>query len=458
MDPMTGTEAFSTLEAVSLVVCFIASGFFSGSEAVLMSVGVDRSKQLIEEGGPKGNAFKFMVERPSELLTTILVGNNVVNIWAASLTTTIAARIFANDAVAISVGVTTIIILIFGEIIPKTFARTHAEKLSYPVIRILQTLYYSLYPIIKFTVFVIKAILGENAQLTGRLVTRDDLEYMINKAEKEKTIDSKQLDMLNSILEFPKIKVKDIMIPRQKVKFIEKNMPLKEILSTVQSDVHSRYPVSDGEIDNMLGFLHVKDLAFIQEKSNFDIVSHLKEPFFVYEHMKIQAVFDHMNRKKIHLAMVKDENGLIVGIVTLEDIIEEILGEIQDEHDIEEDDVKKEYEEMDLEVGIIVEGTISLRDLYNEYDIKIPLNDNYSTLAGFVLDMLGNNFPETGQIIVWEGFSFDLEKVDDYEIREVRIRDVDGEKHLFSKSRAQDDNEDEEAEKPLSGFSKTETS
>ena len=252
MDPMMAVEAFSTMEAVSLIVCFIASGFFSGSEAVLMSVGVDRAKQLIEEGGAKGNAFKFMIEKPSEMLTTILVGNNVVNIWASALTTTIAARVFASDAVGISVGITTIIILIFGEIIPKTFARTHAEKLSYPVIRILQFMFYCLFPIIKLTVVIIETVLGKNAQLTGRLVTKDDLEYMISKAEKEKTMDSKQLDMLNSILEFPKIKVKDIMIHRQRVKFINKQSSLEDILELVQTDVHSRYPVSDGEIDNIL--------------------------------------------------------------------------------------------------------------------------------------------------------------------------------------------------------------
>jgi CBS domain containing-hemolysin-like protein len=134
--------------------------------------------------------------------------------------------------------------------------------------------------------------------------------------------------------------------------------------------------------------------------------------------------------------MVKDETGMIVGIITLEDIIEEILGEIQDEHDEEIAEVLEEYSEADREDGIFVDGTTSLRELYNDYDIKIPLNDNYSTLAGFILDMLGNNFPEEGQIIVWEGLSFELSRVDDYEIRQKRIRDVDGEKHIFSKKEA----------------------
>ncbi len=426
----------SNLEYTSLIMCFLLSGFFSGSEAVLLSISLDRAKQLIEAGGSKGRALQFMVERPSEFLTTILVGNNVVNIFASSLSTVISSRFFKDDAIGIAVGLTTFVILIFGEIIPKTFARTHAESMSVFVIRVLQVFYVCLYPLIKLMVWVINTVLGENAQLAGRLVTKNDIEYMIQKAEKENTMDSKQLDMINSILEFPLIKVKDIMIPRKEVKYIDSSLSFENIIKIVGADTHSRYPVCDGELENVKGFLHVKSLAFVKDTENFNPLNHVKEPFFVYEHMKVQSVFDHMNRKKVHLALVKDENGLVVGIITIEDIIEEILGEIQDEHDKEEDHVRKEYEQVDLIDGIAVEGTTSLRDLYSDYDIKIPLNDNYSTLAGFILDMLGNNFPEEGQIIVWEGLSFSLEKVSEYEIREVKIKDVDGEKHLFSKKEA----------------------
>jgi putative hemolysin len=426
----------SAWEIVTLVVCLLGSAFFSGSEAVLMSLGIDRAQQLLDEGGSKSKAMNFMINQPNELLATILVGNNVVNILAASVTTSIATRIFASDAIGISTGVVTIMILIFGEIIPKTFARSQAEKLSVFIIYILRLKYYILYPVIRAMVLIIKAVLGENAELTGRFITQNDIEYMINKAEQDKTMDSKQLDLLNSILEFPTIKVKDIMIPRPEVKYLQRDFDFQQIIDFAKQDNYSRYPVIDGELENTVGFLHIKDLAFIrgQDKTDFDVTKYLKDPFFVYEHMKIQAVFDYMNRKKVHLALVKDENGIVVGIVTLEDIVEEILGEIQDEHDpdieSEEGDNKGKKELYD---GLIIEGVLSLRDLYNEYDIKIPLNDNYSTVSGFILDMLGNNFPDQGQIIVWEGYSFELKRVDDFEIKEIKIRDVDGEKHFFNK-------------------------
>ncbi len=414
----------SLLEILALVLCFILSGAFSGSEAVLMSISIDRAKQLIDSGGPQGKALSFMVSKPNELLTTILVGNNIVNILAAALTTTIMGRIFQSEVIGISTGITTIIILFFGEIIPKTFARRHAEFLSLYVIFILKIIYYSLYPIIKSTVLLIKYLIGENMELSGRVVTKNDIEYMINKAEKERTIDSKQLNLLSSIMEFPTIKVKDIMIPRLEVKFLQANYSFQELMDEIKEDHYSRYPVCEGELENTIGFLHIKDLAFVRgiDKRNFDVRDLVKELFFVYEHMKIQAVFDYMNKKKVHLALVKDENDLVVGIVTLEDIIEEIVGEIQDEHDEEEIDNEtlSKYSE-----GITIEANTSLRELYAEYNIKIPLNNNYSTLAGFLLDMLGNRFPEKGQFIVWDGFSFELVLVDDHVIKEVRIRSLD---------------------------------
>ncbi len=412
------------LEILLLISCFLFSGFFSGSEAVVMSIGIDRAKQLGQEEKGKKKALTFMIERPNELLATILIGNNVVNVWAASLATTIAARFFENDAIGISVGIVTIIILVFGEIIPKSFARSHAEKLSIPVIRCLQGFYYLFYPIVKTLVLTIKTFLGENAEITGRPVTKNDLEYMVNRAEEGKTIDSKQLDLITSVLEFPTIKVKDIMIPRIKVKYIKYGSNFSEIEEKIVDDIHSRYPVCLDELDNIKGLLHAKDIAFLssKEKENFNIQKYVKKPCFVYEHMKIQSVFDYMNKQKTHLALVKDENGLMVGIVTLEDIIEEILGDIQDEYDkIEE--TKEGNAEYDLTKGTLVDGSISLRDLYNDFDIKIPLNNNYSTLAGFILDMLGNRFPQEGQSICWEGLSFELIKVDnEFKIKEILIK------------------------------------
>ena len=237
-------------------------------------------------------------------MNTILLGNNLVNIFAASLTTRIFARHFDNDALAISVGVTTILILIFGEITPKTFARAHAERLAVPIIRILQANYVLFYPAVKLLTLIIQKVLGKNAQLRGRIITRGDIEYMVNQAEKEQSIDSKQIHLLHSILEFPRIKVKDIMVVRNKVVAIDRESSFDEIIEIVRENGHSRYPVYDKDIDHVKGFLHVKDLAPInaKERKNFDLDQYLKPPFFIYEHMKIQAIFDHMNRTKSALS------------------------------------------------------------------------------------------------------------------------------------------------------------
>jgi putative hemolysin len=435
-----------TWEGVIFAVGVLLSAFFSGSEAALISIPAKRVKQLIEEGGARAKALQFLAEKPNEMLTTILVGNNFVNIFVASLATKISSRYFDSDALAYSVGITTMLILVFGEIIPKTFSRNHSEKLALPIIRILQVVYFSLFPIIASFQFIIALVLGKNAHLNDRVVTKDDIEFLVNEAEKEKTIDSKQIDLLNSILEFPTIKVRDIMVPRTQVNAFKHDATFEEVIEVVKDVAHSRYPVYEEDLDNVLGFLHVKDLSFVtdSEREGFKLESYIKEPFFVYEHMKIQAVFDHMNRKKVHLALVKDENGIVVGIVTLEDIMEEIFGEIHDEHD-DEDDTSPTGEFDPIQGGLVVPATISLRDLYNEHDLKIPLNDNYSTLTGFILEQLGNTFPKTDMIVSWEGFTFKLTKVEDNEIEEVQISKTGGAtkekapKDTFESSSDQDD-------------------
>ncbi len=417
----------SDQEFLVLFVSLSLSAFFSGSEAALLSLPHEKAKQIAEEHGLDSWAMKHWLEKPNDILTTILVGNNFVNILIASLSTSIAQRYLANDALAISVGITTIGILLFGEIAPKTFGRGKAEKLAPFCVLILMGFYYALYPIVKIFMIIIKFVLGENANVRGRLVTKDDIEVMVEMAEEEKTIDSKQIDLLNSILEFPSIKVKDIMVPRTSIEAIKKTTSFEDLIRLVRDVAHSRYPVYFDDLDDVLGFLHVKDLAFVSpdERKVFDVTKYLKPPFFVYEHMKIQAVFDHMNRKKVHLALVKDENGIVVGMLTLEDIMEEIFGEIQDEHDDEEDEIPG----VKSEEGVLVPSTISLRDLYNEFDIKIPLNDNYSTLNGFLMEQLGNSFPKKGHLIIWDGYSFELIRVKNSEIKEVKIKSINGD-HL----------------------------
>jgi CBS domain containing-hemolysin-like protein len=412
-------------EIATIVFCLIASGFYSGSESVLLSVGVDRARRIIDEGGPSAKTMRFMIDKPSELLTTILVGNNLVNILLSTMITVVTTRYFGSTHLGIAVGISTIAILLFGEIIPKTFGMANAERISVPAIKFLQLNYYTLFPIVHIMSWLTKKLLGESAIIRAKLITKRDLEYMVSKAGREKTIDSKQLDMLSNILEFPTIKVKDIMIPRQEIKYVQADWKYDELLDYVKLNVHSRFPVCEENLDRCIGFLHTKALLALEENlmANFTAKDIVKDPFFVFENMKIQMVFEAMNRKKLHLALVKDESGLVVGVITIEDIIEEILGEIHDEYDLDEEDLVLEKGQK----GILVPGTLSIRDLASEYDIELPSSPNYSTLSGFLLEMIGNNFPKKGQIIVFGNHIFEIYKVENYFIEKVRIRNIVGE-------------------------------
>ena len=411
-------------EIAIIAICLIASGFYSGSESVLLSVGVDRAKRIIDDGGPKAKTFKFMIDRPAELLTTILVGNNIVNVILSTMVTVVTTRILGDSHLGIAVGISTFAIVFIGEIIPKTFGMANAERISIPAIRFLQVNYYTLFPIVHLMSYITKKFLGESAVIRAKLITKRDLEYMVSKAGREKTIDSKQLDLLSNILEFPTIKVKDIMIPRQEIKFVHADWNYGQLHEYVKINVHSRFPVCEENLDNCIGFLHTKDILTLDDAQteNFKAKDIAKNPFFVYENMKVQMVFESMNRKKLHLALVKDESGLVVGVITIEDIIEEILGEIHDEYDIDEEDIALEKGQK----GISVHGSLSIRDLNSEYDIELPPSPNYSTLAGFLLEMIGNNFPKKGQIVVYQNHIFEISKVENYFIEKVRIRNVVG--------------------------------
>jgi putative hemolysin len=408
-------------ELSGVLVCLLFSALFSASEAVIMSVPVDRTKQLIDEDLDANKKYNFLLTHPTEILTTILIGNSLVNTIIASLVTSVSAKVFNDYSLAIAAGLATVIILIFGEILPKSLARNKAEKMLPFFIRFLFFFYTLLYPGVFALSYLIKTILGNHAHLKSRAVTTDDLEYLINKAEEEQSIDAKHIDLINSILEFPTIKVKEIMVPRNRVDAIDINTSLDNIFNFVRDKEHSRYPLYDKDLNHVVGFMHIKDLFIKLSKLNAKGVQDILMPaFFVYEQMRIQAVFDYMNKNKVHMALVKDETGNLVGLVTLEDIMEEIFGDIADEHD--DQSALGQTSVGELESGIVVAADTSIRELLHSYNVDITSSESYSTITGFLLELLGNYFPKQGQIIYWEEYTFELVKVTNYHIDEVKIK------------------------------------
>jgi CBS domain containing-hemolysin-like protein len=289
-----------------------------------------------------------------------------------------------------------------------------------------------LYPIARFSTFLSVKLLqlfkvkvvdkGEKQEL-GKV----DLDYWVNDsfehADNQEEVEN-EVKIFQNALDFSSVKLRDCIVPRTEIVSLSYTCSLEELRNTFIETGFSKIPIYKDNIDNIIGYFHSSDLF----KQPADWHDYLRPIAIVPETMAANKLMNMFMQEKRSMALVVDEFGGTAGIVTLEDIMEEIFGEISDEHDDEDDGIPG----VESEEGILVPATISLRDLYNEYDVKIPLNDNYSTLNGFLLEQLGNSFPKKGNMIIWEGFSFELMRVKNYEIKEVKIKSVSGDHHLRS--------------------------
>ena len=425
-----------TTAIIGFLTCGAISFLFSGAETAITGLGSLKAKHILDTKGEKAKELNLWLQHPSRVLTTILLFNTAVNILASALATEYAHKYFDDQALAIATGFTTIFILIFSEIIPKTIGKIYTETLALPAMKFIHFFYRLSFPLVLSFSYIASRLIesfGGGKHQPGPQITEEELEFLVNVGEKAGVFEETKQDMISGVFDFDEIKVREIMTPRTDMTAIELKTPLREAVKLAYESGHARIPVYDERIDNVVGILLAKDLlqfAATPEKLQSVRIQHLmRKAHQVPESKLIMDVFKELKRTKTHMAIVIDEYGGTAGLITLEDMLEEIVGEIQDEHDEDDDGVPG----VETEEGIMVPSSISLRDLYNEYDVKIPLNDNYSTLTGFLLEHLGNNFPRKGQLVFWDGFSFELTRVKNYEIKEVKIKSVDGEQHIYKK-------------------------
>jgi putative hemolysin len=403
------------LVVLSLLLCL--SAFFSASETALMSFSKIRLIHMLEEKVQGASVINRLRENPSKLLGTILVGNNLVNIGASSIATVLAIEYFGDTGVGIATGIMTVLVLIFGEITPKAFAAQNAEKVSLIVARPISFLTYLLSPV----VFVFTQIAGLFMWLLGGKnntnepsITEEELKTMVHLSEEEGVIEDHEKTMICNVFDFGDQLIKDVMIPRTDIVAINMNATYDEIINVMKTEQYSRYPIYNQRMDNIVGILNVKELVYRDSKEIFDIKNFVKKPYYTFEYMNTSELFSEMKKRRTHMAIVLDEYGGTAGIITLEDLIEEIVGDISDEYDIQAKEIEKIREG-----EYVVNGSTRIEQLNELIGTSIE-SEHYDSIGGFIIGVIGR-LPKQGESIEHENTKFLIENVERNRVKKIRV-------------------------------------
>ena len=410
-----GGTAVSVWEIVILIFLFALSAFFSASETAITTLWPWKVKELAEEeNGP----FSLLERDITRFLTTILVGNNLVNIAATALVTDLATKTFGDAGVGIATGVMTFLVLFFGEITPKSLAVHHADRIARVVVKPIYWLSILLYPIGRFFTWASTLILRALG-LEPRhepLVTEDELRLILAGAERSGAIEAVEEDMIQGVLELGETQVKEIMVPRVEIVAVQADASLREFLDLVREHRFSRYPIYEENIDHIIGIALIKDLLDYVDDGRLDEVrvrSIAHEAYFVPENMPVWNLLRELRKRKMHMAIVVDEFGGTAGLVTLEDIIEEIFGEIYDETDELEQDIKEL-----ADGAYLIDAQTPLDDVAEALKTEFP-DGEYETLSGFLYDRFGY-IPKEGEVTEHGGWRFLIAEGDERKVTLVR--------------------------------------
>ncbi len=408
--------AFST-DIIILTILLLLSGFFSGSEVALISITKVKVRYILDKKKFGAVFVKKLKDDPQRMLATILIGNNIANVAASAITTSIMIRIFQSYAIAIATGVMTLLILVFGEITPKSIAAKNNELISRLVAAPIWYLSIILAPILN----VLDKFLNRFIKLVGvkskeKAITDEEIMSMVEMAEEEGSIKEIEEKMIKSILKFDDTTVSEIAIPRKDMLMLESKMKVKDVFKVFLKKNHTRMPVYEKNKDNIVGIVHIKDLIrHTQGKNkNITIDKIMYKPYFVPEVKKISDLLRKFQKRKEHMAIVVDEHGSITGLITLEDVLEEIVGEIMDETDIIAPNIKKIEKN-----SWIINGKADIGDVNEKLNMKLK-GKGYDTLSGFILKRTGK-IPKQGDEISYNRFKFKIEEIEGHRISRVRV-------------------------------------
>lgn len=385
------------VQIIILLLLVLLSAFFSSAETALTTSNKIRMRALAEDGDERAKRVLRITDDSGKMLSAILIGNNIVNLSASSLATSLAIELWGSVGAGITTGVLTVIILIFGEISPKTLATIHADKIALMYSRLIDGLMKLLTPII----FVINKLamgflflLRVDPNSGNQQMTEEELRTIVDVSKESGVIESEEHEMINNVVDFGDAQAKEVMVPRIDMTFANIENTYDELIEIFQENMFTRLPVYEENTDNVVGILNMKDLLLCRDKEHFSVRDIMREPYFTYEHKNTAELFIEMRKSSIALAIVLDEYGATAGLITLEDLLEEIVGEIRDEYDTDEEDPIVELSEREF----IVLGSANLDDICEELDLDFTSED-YDTIGGYLIGLL-DHLPEENEIII----------------------------------------------------------
>lgn len=410
------------VEISALALLIGLSGFFSGLEVALVGVRKSKVTQLLQENKKGAKALHKLKTNPSWMMSSVNLGNNLVNVGSSALATSVALRIFGNDGLAIAVGVMTFLILVFGEITPKTYCNANSAKIALRFAPVLLTFSYIFYPIVKFFEIITKGVV----KLTGSSylpppITEEEIKGVITQGLEEKALEKDEMELVHGALKFDDTVIRAVMTPRTKMFTLNSKMLLFEALPLINQSGHSRIPIFGDSGDDIVGFVHARDILKELEKDNHNasLEQISREPVFASQEKMVSALLKEMKGRKTHMAVVIDEHGGVEGLVTLEDLLEEIVGDIEDETDLTR---SKGYDRIDQDT-IITTGDIEIDVLNNIFKTRVPEGDDYATLNGLLHEKL-QDIPQEGDKIEVEDLRIIVEKVSKNIPKKIRIEKI----------------------------------
>ncbi|HRV70683.1 MAG TPA: hemolysin family protein [Thermovirgaceae bacterium] len=408
-----------------LILAFLLglSALFSSSETAITSIGRGKLLAIQEKNPQKKRGIEWLISDMHRALTVILIGNNLVNIAASAVATSLALSLFGPKGLLVAVAFMTVMIVVFGEILPKSMAIIRPEKIVTATLPLLRFINVIFAPLIWATVVTVKflgSLMKVDLSSQHPFVTREEIEQMVNIGEASGVFEEDERRMIHGVISFEETRVYEIMVPRTDMVTVSGEISVQESVSVFRECGHSRLPVYDRDPDHILGILYVKDLigSLISGETAVPVSSLVRDALFVPETMRIADVFDVMKGKRVHIAIVVDEYGGTGGLVTLEDLIEEIVGEIQDEYDDESALIQKEDDG-----SYLVKGHMGLEDLSEMLHYPFESSD-MDSVGGLILSLAGR-FPDEGQRIPYGHWEFQVLEVEDHRIKLVKITPMD---------------------------------